>query len=110
MRPAEGELRGIVRLAGDQAAKPGITIHLEQAAEPAQMRLRMFALAILAVDIGSGRMSWPTPGPIVDGVAPEPSGLGAASPGIENNKGEPVSDCLAGAVEARPRRMTDPRQ
>ena len=68
----KANLGGFVRLAGDQAAKPGITIHLEQAAEPAQMRLWMFArparpwgqaLAILAVDIGSGRMAGPTPKP-----------------------------------------------
>ena len=44
MRPAEGEPRGFVRLAGDQAAKPRIAIDLEQATEPAQMGLRVLSL------------------------------------------------------------------
>src|SRR5208282_6940149 len=58
MCPAVGELRDIVRLASKQAAEPGIAIDLQQAAEAAQMRLRMLALAVLAVDVGRGRMAW----------------------------------------------------
>src|ERR1700758_202982 len=76
MRPAEGELRHIASFAGEQATESGIAIDLQQTAEPAQMRLRMLALAILTIDVGSGGMPRPAPGPVVHGIAPQPPGLG----------------------------------
>jgi hypothetical protein len=84
MRPAEGELRHIASFAGEQATESGIAIDLQQTAEPAQMRLRMLALAILTIDVGSGGMPRPAPGPVVHGIAPQPPGLGASAPRIEH--------------------------
>ena len=47
------------------------------------MRLRMLAFAILAVDIGGGRMTGSAPWPVVHRVAPQPPGLGATAARIE---------------------------
>ena len=94
----------------DQAAKSGIAIDLEQAAEPPQMRRRMLALAVLAIDIGSGRMSRPTPGPVVDRVAPQPSGLGASPPGIEHRQRGVVGEHLGRGQHGAQHQLMQRRQ
>lgn len=67
MRPAEGQLWRLVSGGGDQAAKPGIAVHLEQTVEAFQMTGRMLALAIVTEDVGSGRMTGAAPLAVVDG-------------------------------------------
>jgi hypothetical protein len=115
MRPAKGDLWTIVCFAGHQATKPGITVDLEQAAEPLQVRLRMLAFAVLTIDIGSGRMAGPTPGPIVDGIAPVSSVTfvqlafklteRAAPPGATSVALVPRAPAVDMCPGGRPRRM-----
>jgi hypothetical protein len=86
VRPTECQLdRGILaRL--DQAAEPGIAIHLQCASECRQVRGRMLAPAILGVDVGCCRMRGAGPGAIIDRVAPQPPGLGLSPAGIEHRQ------------------------
>ena len=57
MCPAKRQCRSVVRRAGDQAAKPGVTIDLKQTAETFQMGCRMLALTIFTVGIRGRRMT-----------------------------------------------------
>ncbi len=82
MRPTEGQLRRLID-PDLHLAEPGIT--LEQTLEPFQVSCRMLALAILAVDIGCGRISWSSPRPIIGGIAPP--GLGASTARVQNRHG-----------------------
>ena len=91
MGPTESKFGDIARVC-DQAAKSGVAIDLEETAEPLQMSRRMLALTVLAIDIGSGRMPRPTPGPVVDRVAPQSSGLGASPTGIKHRQRGVVSE------------------
>src|SRR5271157_1705812 len=83
VRPAESELRGIVGGICDQSSEPGIAVDLKQSAITLQMFRRVNAFAIIAVDIDGGWVTWPAPGPVVDGVAPQPSGLRLAPAGVQ---------------------------
>ena len=94
VRPAEDKPQRLVCLAGEQTAEPGIAIDLKQTAEALQMRLRMLALAVLAIDIGSSRMARSAPGPVVHRIAPQPSRLGLAAPRIEHRQRGVVSKHL----------------
>ena len=76
----------------DEADKAGVAIGLQQTAEALQMVGRMLALAIFAVDISGGGMTGSVPGPVVDRVAPEPSGLRPASAGIQHRQGGVVGE------------------
>jgi hypothetical protein len=94
MRPAECQPdRGI--LAGlDQTAEPGIAVDLQDASECRQVRGRVLAPTILGIDIGRRRMRRSGPGPIIDGVAAEPPGLGPATAGLEHRQGRLVGKHL----------------
>jgi hypothetical protein len=72
---AEGELRGIAGGTSDQARKPSVAIDLNQSAIPLQMFRRVNAFAVVAVNIDGGWVARSAPGPVVDGIAPQPSGL-----------------------------------
>src|SRR6202035_4743587 len=76
MSPTESELRGIPGGIGDQPGEPSIAVDLKQAAVTFQMFRRVNAFAVVAVNINGGRMAGPTPGAVVDGVTPQPSGFG----------------------------------
>jgi hypothetical protein len=86
VRPTKGQDRCVVRCAGDQAAKPGITIDLKQPAEALQMGCRMLALTIFTIDIRGRRMTGSRPRTVVDRVAPQPPGLGAAAARIQHRQ------------------------
>ena len=86
MGPAKRQCRCAVRGRRDQTAEPGIAIDLEQATEPLQMHRRMIRLAVLAVDVSRGGVPRSLPRPIVDGIAPQPSGLGAPAAGVEHRQ------------------------
>ena len=70
----------------------------------------MLALAVLAIDIGSGRMSGPTPGPVVDRVAPQPSGLGASPTGIKHRQRGVVSEYLGRGQHGAQHQLVQRRQ
>ena len=74
--------QSMCRVAGP--VEPFVAIGLQQAAEVLQVRLRMLRLAVLAVDVGGGRMARAVPWPGINRVAPEPSGLRPPSAGIEH--------------------------
>ena len=89
--PTERQLQPAIRRCLHQTAEPGIAVDLKQSAEAFQMAGRMLRLAVLAVDIGGNRVTGSLPRPVVDRVAPEPSGLGAAIAGIEHGQCRVVS-------------------
>ena len=60
------------------------------------MRSRVLALAILGVDVGRGLMCGSAPGPIVDGIAPEPSSFGPAAAGIQHRQRRLIGENLVG--------------
>jgi hypothetical protein len=93
MGPTESKLGDIAHVC-DQAAKSGVAIDLEETTEPLQMGRRMLALTVLAIDIGSGRVSRSTPGPVVDGVAPQSSGFGASPTRIKHRQRGVVREYL----------------
>ncbi len=93
MRPTKGQRRSVVR-AGDKTAKSGVTIDLKQPAEAFQMARRMLALAIFAVGVGSRWMTRPRPRTIIDCIAPQPSGFGAAAAGVQHRQGGIVGNHL----------------
>ena len=64
---------------------------LQLAAEAGEMFGGMLALAVWAVDVGGGRMPRAFPGSRIDRVAPQPSGLGLATTGIEHREGGVIS-------------------
>jgi site-specific DNA recombinase len=88
--PAERQLQTAIRRCLHQTAEPGVTVDLKQSAEALQMAGRMRRLAVLAVDIGGDRVTGSLPRAVVDRVAPEPSGFGAAVAGIEHGQGRVV--------------------
>jgi len=91
MSPAEGELRvGVFR--GDEACEPRVAIDLKQAAEPFQVRRRMLALAVFAVDISGDGMARTTPRPVVGRVAPEPSGFRSAPTWVQYRQGRVIGE------------------
>ena len=91
--PTEGQA-GCVGISTDQAAKPGISINLQQATEALQMTDRVVRPAILAVEIGRRRMARPAPRPVVHRIAPQPSGLGPPTTGIEHRQGRIIGKHL----------------
>jgi site-specific DNA recombinase len=92
VRPTKRQGRCVVCRAADQAAKPGVTVDLEQTAEAFQMGWRMLALTIFAISIRGGGVTRSRPGTVVDRVAPQPSGLGAAAAGIQHWQGGVVGN------------------
>ena len=86
MSPTERQLDRGILARFDQVAEPGIAIHLQGAPERSQVCDRVFTPAVLGVDIGRYRMRWTSPRSIVDRIAPEPSGLGPASTGLEHRQ------------------------
>ena len=109
MGPTESQLGDIAHVR-DQAAKSGVAIDLENTAEPLQMGRRMLALTVLAIDIRSGRMSRPTPGPVVDRVAPQSSGLGASPTGIKYRQRGVVSEYLGRGQHGAQHQLVQRRQ
>jgi hypothetical protein len=90
VRPAQRVRHVGVR--SDEANEPGVTVGLQQTPEAFQMLRRMRALAIVAVDVGHNRMTGSVPAPVVDGIAPEPSGLRPASPRVEHRQGRVIGE------------------
>ena len=90
--PTKGQGRCVVRRAGDQAAKPGVTIDLKQPTEAFQMGCRVLAFTVLTIGISGGRMTGSRPGTVVDSIAPQPSGLGAAAAWIQHRQGRVVGN------------------
>jgi len=109
MGPTESQLGDIAHVC-DQAAKSGVTIDLEKTAEPLQMGRRMLALTVLAIDIGSGRMSRSTPGTVVDRVAPQSSGLGTSPAGIKYRQRGVVSEYLGRGQHGAQHQLVQRRQ
>jgi hypothetical protein len=68
------------------------------------------ALTVLAIDISSGRMSRPTPGPVVDRVAPQASGLGASPTGIKHRQRGVVSEYLGRGQHGAQHQLVQRRQ
>ena len=73
MSPTESQLDRRILARFDQAAEPGIAIHLQGASERSQVRDRVLASAILGVDVGRCRVSRTGPRSIIARVAPVPS-------------------------------------
>ena len=96
MSPAESELRSLAGGSGDQAIEPGIAVDLHQAAVTFQMFRRVNAFAVVAVNIDGGRMAGPTPGAVVDGVAPQSSGLRLSPAGVQHRQSGVVGTVLHG--------------
>ena len=86
MSPTESELWDIAGGIGDQASKPGIAVDLDQATVPFQMFRRVNAFAVVAVNIDGGRVAGPTPGAVVDGVTPQPTGFGSPPAGVQHRQ------------------------
>jgi hypothetical protein len=74
--------------------EPGITVDLQDAAEPVQMSRRPLRLAVRAVEVDGGRRIWPRPGAVVTHIDPEPPGLGSAAAGIKHGNGRVVGEQL----------------
>jgi hypothetical protein len=68
MSPTERQLWRLVSGGGDQAAKPGIAVDLEQASEAFQMTSRVLALAVFAENVGGGGITGPAPGAVIGGI------------------------------------------
>src|SRR4051812_21964045 len=94
MSPTKRQGRCVVCRAADQAAKPGVTVDLEQTAEAFQMGCRMLALTIFTVSVGSGGGCRSRPRTGVYSVAPQPSCLGSAAAGIQPWQGGVVGNHL----------------
>jgi hypothetical protein len=86
MRPAERQLRRLVSGGADQASEPGVAVDLKQSAEAFQMTGRMLALAVLAEEVGGGRMAGPGPWAVVGGITPQASGHGTPAAGVEHRQ------------------------
>jgi site-specific DNA recombinase len=89
--PTERQLQTAIRRCLHQTAEPSIAVDLKQSAEACQMAGRMLRLAVLAICISGNRVTGSLPRAVVDRVAPEPSGLGAAVAGIEHGQCRVVS-------------------
>src|SRR5580692_9550173 len=81
MRPAECELDIASR---GELWITGITVDLQNALEPCEMCNRSIGFAVGSIDIGDARRIGSAPWPIVGGIGPQLSGLGAATAGIEH--------------------------
>src|SRR5215208_5483652 len=86
MRPAESEPDLTRRPVLQQALEAGIAVHLQHALELGQVGGRVLALAVLGVEEDHRRRGAAVPGPVVDGVAPQPPGLGPAPAGVEHRQ------------------------
>ena len=62
MGPAEDELRRFADGLGHQPGEAGVAVHLQETTEALEVLGRMFALAVLAVEVGDRRMTWPCHG------------------------------------------------
>ena len=80
-----------------QAAKPGIAVGLQHAAEPSQMRPRMLARTVRRVAVAHCRRRRAGIGPLVAQVCPEPAGGGLAGAGRQQ-RDRRVSACRRSAV------------
>src|SRR5512144_2772025 len=67
-----------------EVVEPGITVRLQQAAERAEVRPRMLALAIWAVAVAYRRWRRSGARAVVAQVDPQPAGFGAAATGVEH--------------------------
>src|ERR1700723_4112512 len=92
VRPAESKLRGLAGGICDQTSEPGITVDLQQPAITLEMFRRVNALAIIAVDIDGGWMTRSLPGPVIDGVTPQSSGLRLAPTGGQYRQSRVVGE------------------
>jgi hypothetical protein len=86
MAPAVGELDAGVRGVPDQTTKPGVAIDLEKTTEPFQVNGGVLTLAVFAVNISGGGLTGTAPGPVIDRVAPQPSGLRLSLARIEHRQ------------------------
>src|SRR3954465_646884 len=103
MRPAEDEPDLPGRSVLEQALEPRVAVHLQDASELGQVGRRVLALAVLGVEVDHRRRGAAAPGPIVDRVTPEPSGLGPTPAGVEHRQ---RGSSRAG--ESHPRALTEP--
>ena len=87
VRPAERQRHRAVRAIHGKPLEPVITVDLKHAAEPGQVPGGAAAFAVLGIDIGGNRVSGSGPRPVVNRVAPDPSGLGPAAARIEHRQG-----------------------
>ncbi|MBU6498763.1 MAG: hypothetical protein KGQ40_09570 [Rhodospirillales bacterium] len=92
VRPTEGELRHLAGGVRQHPVEPGVAIDLQQSGKPFQVRRRMRALAIFAVEIRHRRMPRPGPRAVIRRVAPQPPGLGLALTGIEHRQRRVVGE------------------
>jgi len=94
--PAERQRHRAIGAIAGQPLEPGIAVNLQHAAEPGQVASRSGALAVLRIVIRHHRMPRPVPRTVIDGVAPQASGLGAPAAGIEHRQGGVVGEQLGG--------------
>jgi hypothetical protein len=92
MGPAEGQPDLAGRSAREQALEPAVTIDLQHALEPSQVRGRPLALAVLGIEVDRRWRGLAAPGPVVDRIAPQPPGLGPPSARVEHRQGRVVGE------------------
>lgn len=90
MGPAGGQLD----VASAQPLEARITVDLNDALEPRQMRSGTLSPAIRTIKINGRRGIRTAPGAVIAGVDPEPAGLGTATAGIEHRDRRVVGEQL----------------
>lgn len=94
MSPTECQRHRTVRAIQGEPLEAIITVDLKHTAERGQVLGRAAALAVLGVDIGGNRVGGSGPRPVVDCIAPQPSGLGPAATRIEHGQGRIIGKQL----------------
>jgi len=86
MRPAERQPHRSVGTIARQPLEPGIAVDLQHAREASQVHGGALPLPVFGIDIGGRRMRRTAPRPVVDGIAPQPAGLGPAPTRVEHRQ------------------------